>query len=325
MLDSFPEPPQAKSLYFGGGTPSVLSEAAWKRIFAAVGSRVLAADGEVTCEVNPEDVTVRLLDTIASLGVNRLSIGVQSMDGDAQQLLGRCPPETNRRAIHVARSRFDNVSFDLLVGVPGRGAASMNRTMDELIGYRPDHFSVYCLEPGGDVGARVDQFFEAVDPDRSAAEYLSVCERLKGAGYRHYEVSSFARPGRESAHNRVYWDGGDYLGLGPAAHSFIDGRRFHNPPSLDRYLASADKPGRNRWIFDDATDEDMELERLMLSLRTDRGVATDALSCPESTINGILEEGLGEVFGGRLKLTDRGYLLLNEIALRLAGARHRER
>ena len=324
MLDLFPDAPRAKSLYFGGGTPSVLSAPAWRRIFDAVGSRVEAADGEVTCEVNPEDVSVRLLDNIASLGVNRLSIGVQSMDGDAQRLLGRCPPEANRRAIHVARSRFDNLSFDVLLGVPGRGAASLDRTIDELIGYHPDHFSVYCLEPGGDVGARVDQFFEAVDPDESAAEYLSVCERLKDAGYRHYEVSSFARPGRESVHNRVYWEGGNYLGLGPAAHSCVDGRRFHNPPSLDRYLASADKPGRDRWIFDDAGDEEMELERLMLSLRTDGGVATNALSCPETTINGILKEGLGDISGGRLRLTDRGYLLLNEIALRLArGARPR--
>jgi oxygen-independent coproporphyrinogen-3 oxidase len=308
---------KVKSLYFGGGTPSVLSETSWRRIIAALGEVVDYDGGEITCEVNPEDVTVVLADSLAHAGVNRLSLGIQSMDAEAQRLLGRCPPEANRRAVAVAGSRFDNMSFDVLLGVPERGADSLERTLDELTGYRPAHFSVYCLEPGGDVGANVERFFDAVDPDRAAAEYLRVCERLRTAGYRHYEVSNFARPGRESVHNRVYWEGGDYVGFGPAAHSFVGGRRFHNPPSLEQYLATADKPAQERWIFDETAEEAVALERLMLSLRTDGGVAMDSLSCPQATINDILKEGLAEIGSGRLRLTDRGFLLLNEIALRL--------
>lgn len=319
-LASFSPPPNLGSVYFGGGTPSVLSASSWKRIFDCVDPYLGGGGGsaEITCEVNPEDVTDEGLEVIASLGVNRISVGIQSMDGDSQRALGRCTPEVNRSAVDCVLRLFDNVSFDVLLGVPGRDEASLDRTVGELIDYGPAHFSVYCIEDGGDMGAQARQFVGAVDPDHAASEYLSVCRRLKAAGYRHYEVSNFARPGRESAHNRVYWEGGDYLGLGPAAHSFVGGRRFHNPPSLDRYLASVVRPGSERRVFDDVGPEERRIERWMLSLRTDEGISVEALSCPRSTIDGILEEGLAEVSGGRLKLTDRGFLLLNEIVLRLA-------
>jgi len=319
VLGSLPDRPNLKTVFFGGGTPSVMSAASWERIFDAVVPRGQPTVSEITCEVNPEDVTDELLETVAALGVNRLSIGVQSMDAGAQLLLGRCPPEVNRLAIASAGRHFNNLSFDVLLGVPGREASSLEQTMDELIEFAPDHFSLYCLEPGGDLGKAAERFFDAIDMDRSADEYLRVCERLKKAGFHHYEVSNFAQPERESAHNRVYWDGGDYVGLGPAAHSYMGGRRFHNPPSLDGYLASAGMPGEERWIFDDAGPEGAKTERLMLSLRTDKGIALEALSCPEATINGILEQGYAEVSGGRLTLTDHGFLLLNEIALRLGG------
>lgn len=297
----------------------MLAPSSWERILDAVVGAGAGSVGEVTCEVNPEDVTDDMMGQLASSGFNRLSLGIQSMDEGDQNLLGRCPADVNRRAIGIAGRHFDNLSFDVLLGVPGRALPSLERTLDELIECGPNHFSVYCLEPGGDVGAAVDRFFETVDPERSADEYLAACARLKAAGYRHYEVSSFAKPGRESAHNRVYWDGGDYIGLGPAAHSCLGGRRFSNPPSLDAYLETAALPGERRWVFDDAGPEQVETERLMLSLRTDRGVAVEALSCPQAVINAILEGDLAGISEGRLRLTDRGYLLLNEVVLRLAG------
>jgi oxygen-independent coproporphyrinogen-3 oxidase len=319
-LASFSPPARLGSVYFGGGTPSVLSRSSWQRVFDAIAPYLAepAAPREITCEVNPEDVTEGRLDDIASLGVNRISLGIQSMDPDAQRLLGRCTPEVNRRAIDAVVSRFDNVSFDVLLGVPGRDRASLGRTIDELIGRGPAHFSVYCLEEGGDMAGQAREFFSAVDPDHAAEEYLDVCARLRAAGYRHYEVSNFARPGLESSHNRTYWDGGDYLGLGPAAHSLVGGRRFHNPPSLELYLAGAGRPASERWIFDDVDPQQRRIERVMLSLRTDRGVPLEALSCPQHAIDGILGKSLAEVAGGRLRLTDRGFLLLNEIILRLA-------
>ena len=160
-------------------------------------------------------------------------------------------PGINRRAIDLILDRFDNVSFDVLLGVPGRTVPSLDRTISGLARLRPAHFSVYCLEPGGDMAAQVEGFFAGVDADGFADEYLIVCRRLGDGGYGHYEVSNFARPGRESRHNRVYWDGGDYLGVGPAAHSCLGGERFHNPPSLATYVESARRPGVERWIRDE--------------------------------------------------------------------------
>jgi oxygen-independent coproporphyrinogen-3 oxidase len=214
-------------------------------------------------------------------------------------------------------ARYSNVSLDVLIGVPHRTAASLARTISELADYRSTHLSVYCLERGGDLGDEVERFFDDVDPDRSADEYLQVCDRLEHNGYHHYEVSNFALAGFESRHNRVYWEGGQYLGLGPGAHSYLDGRRFHNPPSLEEYVSHATGvPGAGR-IYDDPTVEEIETERLMLALRTSTGVALEGLRCSDSVINGILEGGFAGIDNGRLKLTNRGYLLLNEIVMRL--------
>jgi oxygen-independent coproporphyrinogen-3 oxidase len=142
---------------------------------------------------------------------------------------------------------------------------------------------------------------------------LVVCGLLAAGGYRHYEVSNFARPGFESAHNRVYWDGGDYLGVGPAAHSSLHGRRFCNAPSIDAYIAAQGRGGGTVRLDDPGGDARMEA--LMLGLRTDRGAAADALDA--GTVRGLTAEGLAVLDAGRVRLTDRGYLVLDSIVLRL--------
>jgi oxygen-independent coproporphyrinogen-3 oxidase len=163
----------------------------------------------------------------------------------------------------------------------------------------------------------VERFFGAVDPDRIADEYLDVCARLAAAGYRHYEVSNFAQPGFESRHNRVYWDGGDYLGVGPAAHSAIGGRRFWNQPSLEAYLARTGPEHLAARAHDAGGDE--RVERTMLSLRTDRGAPREWLS-GDAAIEDFVRDGLAREHDGRLYLTDRGYLVLNDVVLRLTGS-----
>ena len=194
-LDSIPGVARLDTVYFGGGTPSVLAESSWSRILKIVDEYVSETEKtEFTCELNPEDVSEELLDYLSGAGVNRISLGIQSMDEVAQKVLARCPPETNRRAAKLVKDRFSNVSLDILLGVPNRRIGSLVSTLDELLASPPAHFSVYCLEPGGDVGERVERFFDAVDAGRSAEEYLLVCDRLETAGYRHYEVSNFALP-----------------------------------------------------------------------------------------------------------------------------------
>jgi oxygen-independent coproporphyrinogen-3 oxidase len=319
-LGEFHRAPVLKTVYFGGGTPSVLSNVSWSRIFDTVARFFPGDEGEITCEFNPEDVTDGLLDFLSDLGVNRASLGVQSMDAASQARLKRCPPDANREAIARVERRFENVNFDVLLGVPGGSTAALSRTIDELLGHGPAHFSVYCLEPGGDLEREVERFFDDVDPDRSADEYMLVCDRLESAGYNHYEVSNFARPGMESRHNRTYWEGEEFLGLGPGAHSYVGGRRFHNVPSLESYLEPAGGPQEARRIYDDPAPEEKETERLMLALRTSRGAELESLRCSDGAINAILDEGLAVTGDGRLRLTDRGYLLMNEIVLRLCRA-----
>jgi oxygen-independent coproporphyrinogen-3 oxidase len=303
-----------RTVFVGGGTPTVLAVSEWERVAAAIAPYVPGGGvPEFTVEMNPEDVTADMVRFLHGLGVNRASLGIQSMHDVGQKVLKRCAPAVNERAIDIVRSQWDNVSFDVLLGVPKATIDDLRATLRFLAAKEPRHLSVYGLEPGGDLGEEVERFFRAVDPDRVADEYLETCGFLAGAGYHHYEVSNFARPGFESAHNRVYWDGGDYLGLGPAAHSSIGGVRFANAPSIDAYVA------RRGWEHVEARirDEggDGRMESIMLDLRTDRGVAL--ADCDGSAIREFVADGLAVVDGGRARLTDRGYLLLNDVVLRL--------
>jgi oxygen-independent coproporphyrinogen-3 oxidase len=266
--------------------------------------------------MNPEDVDADLVRFLRGLGVNRASLGIQSMHAVGQKVLKRCPPEVNARAIDVVRARWDNVSYDVLLGVPKTTLDDLRGTLRFLLATEPAHLSVYGLEPGGDMSDEVEGFFRAVDPDRVADEYLEVCERLAAAGYRHYEVSNFARAGFESVHNRVYWDGGEYLGVGPAAHSAVAGRRFSNRPSLDAYCARRGEAHLRTRVRDEGGDA--RVEALMLGLRTDRGVPVASVDADAAT--GLAAEGLASVDAGRLRLTDRGYLMLDAVVLRLHAA-----
>lgn len=316
-------PPSERGLhtvFVGGGTPSVLRRESWDRIFDAL-EPYLERTIEFTVEMNPEDVTPEQLAHLRDRGVNRVSLGIQSMDEIAQKVLKRCPPEQNERAIAQVGEVFDNVSFDVLAGVPGGEPTRLAETLDRLIAFRPAHFSVYCLEPGGDMSHEVERFFTAVDGDRSADEYLHACRVLGENGYHHYEISNFARPGFESHHNRAYWRLDDYIGVGPAAHSYVGGRRFANAPSLSEYLARRGRAREQARVEDASDDASAALERSMLGLRTDEGVPL--AECRESEVTALVGDGLARVAGDRLRLTDPGFLVANEILLRLfrAGAK----
>jgi oxygen-independent coproporphyrinogen III oxidase len=308
------------TIFVGGGTPTVLGNDSWDRIMAAIAPWMPpCGPAEFTVEMNPEDVTREMVSFLRSLGVNRASLGIQSMHETGQKVLKRCSPEVNSRAIDIVTAEFENFSFDVLLGVPKTTPQDLARTIATLDDYRPRHLSVYGLEAGGDMSHEVERFFAAVDPDRVADEYLEVCGILAEAGYRHYEVSNFAREGFESLHNRVYWDGGDYLGLGPAAHSSMGGRRFWNEPSLDAYLSrrGADHLRARR---EDAGGDD-GVEKVMLALRTDRGAPRAWLTPDETVINEFTRDGLVTIDRDRVRATDRGYLVLNELVIRLSESR----
>jgi oxygen-independent coproporphyrinogen-3 oxidase len=306
------------TVYVGGGTPSVIGFEALRRILDPVLPRLDPAGAEITVEMNPEDVDESVLAEAALAGVNRVSLGVQSMSRRAQEILGRCPPEVNRGALGLVSDRFENFNADILAGIPGAPAGELEATIAAVREYDPPHFSLYCLEPGGDSAEAVSGFFGSVDPDRSAAEYLEACAALGALGYAHYEVSNFARPGRECAHNLVYWEGAEYIGIGPGAHSFVGAERFRNFSSVDRYIAQSSGYPRGVRRHDPRGAEEIALERVMLGLRTSAGVPLSIVAAPPDTIEEIRAEGLALVGGGRLRLTDRGFLVLNEIIHRLS-------
>ncbi len=297
----------------------MLSETSLDTIFSAIGpflSRV--GSPEITFETNPEDVTAGLLQNLRARGVNRLSLGVQSMDADGLKILKRCTAPTNARAVALVKDHFDNYSVDVLLGVPGGSLTDLRRTLDIVAGWDPPHLSVYCLEAGGVMEADVTDFFAGVDPDRAADEYLLACEESAARGYVHYEISNFARPGYESRHNRCYWRGGDYLGIGPAAHSFVGGERFYNEPSIERYVAPETELPADVRRFEPRAASARRMEELMLALRTSDGLPLDGVTCPDSAVDELVTGALARVADGRMVLTDRGYLVLNEILLRVS-------
>ena len=236
---ALPGPPD--TVYLGGGTPSLLTPAQAARLISAAAPRPGA---EVTLEANPETVTLERLQGYRAAGVNRLSIGVQSARDSQLRALGR--PHTARQAaaaFEMARQAgFDNVSGDIMLALPRYSREEFDETLALIQGGGAAHISAYLLkiEPGSAFGRQPPAGLP--DADQAAGFYLYAVERLAAAGYRQYEISSFARPGREGRHNRIYWDCGDYLGLGPAAHSCLGGKRFYYPADTATFVAGTARP-----------------------------------------------------------------------------------
>lgn len=236
---ALPGPPD--TVYLGGGTPSLLTPAQAARLISTAAPRPGA---EVTLEANPETVTLERLQGYRAAGVNRLSIGVQSARDSQLRALGR--PHTARQAaaaFEMARQAgFDNVSGDIMLALPRYSREEFDETLALIQGGGAAHISAYLLkiEPGSAFGRQPPAGLP--DADQAAGFYLYAVERLAAAGYRQYEISSFARPGREGRHNRIYWDCGDYLGIGPAAHSCLAGKRFYYPADTAAFVAGTARP-----------------------------------------------------------------------------------
>ncbi|HZI94499.1 MAG TPA: radical SAM family heme chaperone HemW [Patescibacteria group bacterium] len=325
------------TIYFGGGTPSSVDPAEVARLLDRFGRRFhLGSDPEITLEANPESVTPQSAAAWRAAGVNRLSLGVQSFNDSVLPRRGRLYDAAGAcAAVRVARgSGFDNVSVDLIAGLPGETSSSFLAGIARLVDMAPDHASVYLLET--DDALKQTPLTLALregrerlpDEEATVTMYTGAVERLVGAGYHHYEISNFAQPGRESRHNLKYWRSEEYCGVGPSAHSCLGGRRFGRPADMAGWIQEI-REGLFAPLKDDYTLEEASArarEALVLSLRLIDGVDLvefarrwdfDPAVELSREIDDLRREGLLASRGASLSLTPRGVLLSNEVFARI--------
>ena len=313
---------QLRTAYLGGGTPSCLEPELMERLLqGTVGTLAAAADLELTAEANPESLEPDKMAAWAGAGINRLSLGVQSLDPDVLRQLGRrCDPETALAALAGAGKHFARVSADWIIG-PGATLAGLQGELDRALDLGVTHFSLYILElhAGTELERRVRDGQVKLLPDsRTETLYLGVGEHLARRGVVQYEVANFARPGHESRHNQAYWSGRPWLALGPSAHGYWGRRRQANHAGLDRWEQEV-KAGRLPVAEVDLLDRRARrLERVILALRTAAGVPLEWLPAAALDLDLGRAEGLWNLREGRLVLTPRGFLRIDTLEEKLA-------
>jgi len=318
--------PDATSVFFGGGTPSLLDAPQLTSILDAIPR---AGNAEVTVECNPDSVDLGKLRAYRAAGVNRVSFGVQSMRTHVLVALGRThDPDNVARAVGWARSAgIDRVNLDLIYGTPGESDADWEATLDAALALASGHVSAYALtvEPGTPLGKAVAAGDRAApDDDDQATKYEIADDRLTAAGLSWYEVSNWASPGDECRHNLLYWQGGDYAAIGCAAHGHEAGRRWWNVRTPERYVAAVTAGTAPEAGSETLDDRARCAEAMVLALRTASGIKLGGAAADPSPVSVCLDEltdlGLLAASGDRVVLTRRGRLLGNEVAARLLAA-----
>ncbi len=317
-----------ETIYFGGGTPSLLKQEALKRLLATINTHyTVAGDVEITLEANPDDLSAEKLKSLRAAGINRLSIGLQTFDNELLQFLNRA--HNSRQALDCVTlakdAGFENISLDLIYAIPGENEARLQNDLKQLTDLDVPHVSIYCLTIEEDTA--LGNWYkkgkiQPVGEDRSASDFLKIMSHLQHHGYDQYEISNFGRPGYYSRHNGSYWQGKRYLGIGPGAHSY-DGlhRRFNISHNL-KYMKGIES-GEKVYEMDELTDTDRMNEFMLVSLRTQWGIDLDrlknefGLDLPEVAgdyLRRIREKGLIVMTSSNLRLTQDGKLLADQVA-----------
>jgi oxygen-independent coproporphyrinogen-3 oxidase len=316
-------PESFDSLYIGGGTPTRLSNAQLQNLFESLSIFAFDSDIEITVEANPEDITDEKIQALKSQGVNRISLGVQSLDDRELAFLGR--RHTAQQALDsvkiIKSAGLEKIGLDLIYGLPGQTATAWQRTLEQTVAFKPDHLSCYMLTI--ETGTAMHRDFETgkvtgLDEETARELFFLTSRFLSDHGYDHYEVSNFAR-GKEnrSRHNSKYWFGADYLGLGPAAHSFRNKKRWWNVRSIRRWaerLADGKSPVHGR---EQLTAEQRRIEAIFLGLRTRQGIHQDTLAGSkeaQTLVDQWREAGLAISDGNRIVLTLDGLVVSDALA-----------
>ncbi|MFM8265708.1 MAG: radical SAM family heme chaperone HemW [Acidimicrobiia bacterium] len=310
-----PSLPEASTIFVGGGTPSHVEAALLVHALDAIPRR---GDAEFTVECNPDDVTVDLLGTYRSVGVNRVSLGMQSASPHVLASLGRThTPENVARTVDViATAGIATFNLDVIYGGAGESLDDWSATLQSVLALGAPHVSAYGLTVEAGT-ALADDVTRHPDDDDQADKYDAADDAFAAAGLVNYEISNWAREGHECRHNAVYWSGGDYAGFGSAAHAHRAGRRSWNVRTPDRFVELIED-GRSAESSHEMLDEDTRtLERLQLQLRTRDGVPTSALAVRDVDEMAELVQRVAGDRGERFVLTRAGRLLANEVSLRL--------
>jgi oxygen-independent coproporphyrinogen-3 oxidase len=312
-----------RTIYLGGGTPSMLSPGHLTRLFTALQEIVdFSTLDEVTLEANPATFDLAKAQLFRQLGVTRISLGIQSFTPHVLEILGReHSVEQASEAVNILRKAgMPSVNIDLMFSIPGQSKADWEQTLRHAISLNPDHISAYNLTYEEDT-----TFFESLrkgemreDEDQDAEYFQLADQLLTDAGFDHYETSNYAKPGHHSSHNRGYWIGEDYLGLGPSSVSTLRGVRSKNIPDTARYIAQVSALGNALHESETLDAEATRLERIALGLRTKEGIST-ALLTPEGRQRAhfLATEGLATLNGDQFILIHHGRALVDPIAAEL--------
>lgn len=322
-----------RTVFFGGGTPTLLGGRHVKEIMDTVRECFdLLPVAEITMEGNPGTLEAENLAMYRAAGVNRLSLGVQSMDDVLLASIGRIHTAKEAEcAVAMARAAgFENINLDLMVGLPGQSAAQWADTLARAIALAPEHLSCYSLilEEGTPLEKSVQAGTCAPLPDEDAMDDMDgiTAHMTQAAGYARYEVSNYAKPGKACRHNIVYWECEPYLGVGLNAHSDMDGRRFYNPESWEGYLMMAESGETARSAEGENSRAERMFERMMMGLRQVRGVDAarferDFSAKPQDvwpqTIREMTARGLMAQYNERISLTARGMQVMNGVLVSL--------
>jgi oxygen-independent coproporphyrinogen-3 oxidase len=323
------EPETVDTIYFGGGTPSLLSPTQLESLLNATRQRfTISPHAEITLEINPGSAKEETLRSFRSLGINRASFGAQTFDDSELARLGRShnADDTRRTFRYLRDAGFDNVSFDLIAGLPGQTMAGWQRNLDEALTLRPDHLSFYLLEvhQGTPLADHIKKGIQPTPDDDLAAEmYAVMLDRASQAGYEHYEISNLCLPGFDSRHNTKYWTAAPYYGFGCSAHSYDgDYRRWANERDIARYLGMIESGSSAVASETLLTEADRQAEAVFLGLRMMQGFSfteyqqlfgADLRTKHETDLTRFREAGLIESSGDIFKLTRAGALLSNEV------------
>ena len=327
-LGSLPQGFAPQTIFIGGGTPTFLSAAELRQLFDSVKRRVdVGSVTEWSCEANPGTLDREKATLLREAGVNRASLGVQSFDPSNLAFLGRIHSSTEAKDAYplLRDAGFENINVDLMYGIPGSSREILERDLALIENLDPEHVACYCLmfEKGTELTRLRDAGAVAeVDDDEELDQYRLIRETLGRVGYRHYEISNFAKPGYECQHNLLYWSGGDYIGCGPAAHSHWDGLRYGNVSNVEFYC-EAILAGKSPRDFEEKLEPEAKArETLIMGLRRLEGVSRrefrektgfDYRALRGSEIDSLVSMGLLEERDGFLRLTEKSLFVSDAV------------